>query len=182
MDIHKGSDRLAVVGKNYTVKFPLISLANFLQYANDIAKHRGTKSVLETWQKGDKDGYGSLKYMLLHGIMANRREARISKSGAVTPTKSILGGMANIQRTAQPSNVRFEEIWSAFVDVLGSRATELGHMIEDPNNLGLIDGHMKFVDGGSAKLERLLELQPESIHQALGLLTVRTSTATQLDT
>lgn len=40
-------------------------------------------------------------------------------------------------------------------------------------DMGVVDGQVKFVDGGSVGLESLMQTQPEGIQQALGSLTLQ---------
>jgi hypothetical protein len=146
-----------------------------LNYAQSVKERTGFKGVIKAWQALSADQHQSLKNFLLHGVVANRREHRIANQNGniIVPTRSILKGLANIQPTVAPTGLDHEEIHSAFVEQLGSRVTTLGHMLENPSNLGVLDGRVRFVDGGSRGLEKLTHTQPESIEQALGSLTLR---------
>lgn len=179
MKVHKGVDRTAYVGERYTVKVARSNPKQFLKYAQSVKERTGFKGVVDMWQKYSADQHQSLKNFLLHGVVANRRERRVAgqNNGVVVPTRSLLKGLVNVQPTVAPTGLDEREIHSAFVGQLGSRVTTLGHMLENPSNLGVLDGQVRFVDGGSRGLEKLTHTQPESIEQALGSLTLRLDTS-----
>jgi len=180
MNIHKGSDRTAYVGERYTVKVARSNPVLFLQEANGIRDAHGLRNLLKVWNIVSVDSHGGLKYMLLHGVMANRRERRIAKEfgSVIVPTLSVLG-LVNIQPSVPTTTLTHMEAHTAFCETLGPTVTKLGHMLEDTSNLGVHDGQVKFVDGGSVSLEGLMHSQAEDIEQALGALTLKLETPTQ---
>ncbi len=113
--------------------------------------------------------------------MANRREARLaSTSDAVVPTRSLLGGVVNIQPTTEPIKACGEDVVRTFSNILSNpqyEVSQLGHMLEDAGNFGIHNGTVKFRDGGSSGLERMLKDKAgtESVKKALGALTVNYS-------
>ena len=177
MEVYKGTDRTALIGRHYTLKVARTNPRGFLQYAQSIRERRGLEGVVNAWKALSADQHHSLKNFLLHGIVANRRERRVAThEGIVIPTRSILGGLANFQPTVPGTGLDDRAVHSAFVEQLGSKVTALGHMLEDTNNIGVDDGRVKFVDGGSRGLERLMETNPDAIHRALGSLTLQLET------
>lgn len=172
MKLHRGTDRIACVGERYTVKIARSNPLQFFKYAHSIQERRGFRTVIDAWNASTADQHQSLKNLLLHGVIANRRERRLAEEGVdvVIPTASLLGGIINVQPTAPSTSLDEASVHSAFVEKLGPGVTALGHMLEDPNNLGVHNGSVKFVDGGSHGLERVMQTQPEMVEQALGSL------------
>lgn len=170
MRVARGTDRIAFVGEKHTVKVAKTRPALFSKEVHRQLERGGVKGVVNSWNRFNPDQLGSLKHMLLHGIAANRREARLAKQfgAVVAPTISLLGGVANIQPTAQSTGLDHTDVHSSFVDHIGHRVTALGHMLENPENLGITAGGVRFIDGASLGLERLLIERPGDIEQALG--------------
>ncbi len=180
MNIYKGTDRTAYVGERYTVKVARSNPRQFLKSAQNTRERSGLKGVVNAWNALNADQHQSLKNFLLHGVMANRREHRLAKhdGGIVVPTVSTLRGLVNIQRTIPSTGLDHAEIHSAFAEHLGPKVTALGHMLEDPSNLGVVDGQVRFVDGGSIGLERLTQTHEEPLGRALGSLALRLNNST----
>lgn len=175
MKTYKGTDRTAYVGEQYTIKVARSNPKQFVKSAQCTKERAGLKGVVSDWKSLTADQHHSLKNFLLHGVVANRRERRLAKqeNSVVIPTISILSGLVNVQPTVPSTNLEHRSIHFAFVEHLGSRVTKLGHMLEDISNMGVIDGQVKFIDGGSLGLEGLMQSQPEAIQQALGSLTLQ---------
>lgn len=176
MEIIKGKDRTAYVGERYTIKVARSNPRQFLKFVQQAKEKAGFKGVVEAWKAYSVDQYQSPKNALLHGIAANRRESRLAKQygNIVIPTISILSGLVNVQPTVLSTDLVHDTIHSTFTGCLaGSSVTKLGHMLEDTSNMGVVDGQVKFVDGGSVGLEGLMQTQPEAVLQALGSLTLQ---------
>ena len=174
MRVYKGVDRIAFVGDKTTVK---VARTNPVAFGKEV-RHKfgrgGVKEVAGAWTGLTADMHHSLKNLLLHGIVANRREDRLATtSEAIVPTQSYLGGILNIQRTVDPVGLTFEDIYGSFAEHLGPRVTKIGHMLENPSNVGISDGQARFVDGGSIGLERLLEIMPDDVMQSLHEITAK---------
>jgi hypothetical protein len=170
MAVYKGKDRMAVVGEKYVVK---VARSHPKQFGRSLHQHierDGIKEALDDWNRFDADQLGGMRRMLLHGIAANKREHRLAErfDRVVVPTATLLGGIVNIQPTAQAVDLDFTEIWGSFVDHLGYKVTKLGHMMEDTNNFGIYDNRVMFVDGGSDGLEDLLQTHAHDIEKSLG--------------
>jgi hypothetical protein len=177
VEIYKGTDRTAFVGSRYTAKFARSNPIRFIKYAHSVEKRSGLKGVLNLWNQFSADQHLSLKNFLAHGVIANRREHRLANNGEIViPTRSLFGGLVNIQPTVPDSGLDERTIHSAFVEQLGPKVTKLGHMLEDTNNMGMFEGRVRFVDGGSRGLESLMQTQPQEILQALGSLSVTAAT------
>ena len=170
MIIKKGEDRIAFVGEKLTVKLAKTSPRKAYGRAEELIKRYGIKALLNEWAKYGADDQQTLPHRLLHGLAANNRERRLAKNFGriVVPTVSILGGIANIQRTAEPVNLPQREIQSIFAENLGGLlVAELSHNLEDTTNLGMSDGRVRFIDGGSRRLEGLLESSAEDVEMSL---------------
>lgn len=172
MEVYRGTNRTAFVGSKYTAKVARSNPKQFVRYAQSVKERAGFNTVIKSWNAHSANTHQSLKNLLLHGVVANRRERRLAKQNesVVIPTICLLGGLVNIQPTASSTGLEHEAVHSAFVETLGPRITSLGHMLEDINNIGVIDGQVKFVDGGDRGLEKLMQTHPVSIQQALGSL------------
>lgn len=175
MKIIRGTDRTAIVGERYTVKVARSNPRQALSTALYTKERDGFKGVVSAWRNLSADQHQSLKNFLLHGIVANKRERRLAQDydSIVAPTRSVLSGLVNVQPTVPHTGFDHAPIHLAFVEQLGPKVTRLGHMLEDTNNLGVVDGQVMFVDGGSIGLERLMQTQPEAIQHALGSLTLQ---------
>ena len=175
MIVAKGQDRIAIVGESVTVKLPRSNPVQFGNHVRKIVRKKGPAAVIDSWTRYDTDQYGSLKRALLRGVVANQRETRLARNfgQVVIPTVSILGGMANLQPTSQPLELPHREIHGCFVEYLGPLVTRLGHMLEDPSNLGIYDGMVRFVDGGSRGLGELMKIKGDEIGAVLETLTLK---------
>jgi hypothetical protein len=179
--IERGEDRTAFIGKELTVKVARWRPAEFRKQLKGDFQRGGAKRVISMWKAmGPDDGY-SMKNFLLHGVVANRRERRLARdySGVVVPTRSLLGGLVNIQRTAAPTELSHRAIHSSFVDYLDSLTNILGHTTESASNFGISDGAVKLVDGGSRGLETLLRTRRGDIESALGSVGVKAGLPTR---
>lgn len=175
MEIYQGVDRTAYVGERYTVKVARSKPRQFLQSAMHTKERAGFRGIVDAWRALTADQHQSLKNFLFHGVVSNRRESHLSEQyeDVVTPTLSVLGGLVNVQHTAAPTSLDHDVIHAAFAEHLGPRVTTLGHMLENTGNLGVVGGHVRFVDGGSRGLEELMVSHPDAIRQALGSLTLQ---------
>lgn len=175
MKVAKGEDRIAFVGERFTVKLARSCPIRFGEQAIDLLKRGGVKQAIDSWSRFTPDQHHSLKNLLLHGVAANRRERRLAQGAGnvVVPTVSLLGGIANVQLTAQTLEISHREIHGSFVKNLGSQVTLLGHMLENPANLGIDNGMVKFVDGGSKGLEGLMESRGADVESSLAAVTQR---------
>lgn len=166
--VAKGEDRIAFVGERLTFKVARTNPRDFKDYARDVLKHYGLKTAIDLWRNGDADDHQTLKNFLFHGIVANRRERRLAKRGdVVVPTLSLLGGLVNVQRTADTPEIPLRTVHGLFADHLGPTVTRLGHMLERPGNIGVTGGQVQFVDGGSRGLERLMDTRSEDVINSL---------------
>ena len=170
MELHKGTDRLAVTSSSYTLKLPLVDMRGFTLYAAKVTRARGVSGVIKLWHLSNPESRGSLKGHLAHGIIANRREKRLVDLGVVVPTTSILGGLINVQQTAHPLALDFRALHTAITDELDSDVAKISHMTEDLSNFGQIDGQAYFVHGGSHGLEEIMKTRSEAVRRALGAL------------
>jgi hypothetical protein len=173
MEIIKGTDRTAFVGEDFTFKVARSKPGRFLESARTQHDRYGFRGLLNYWNEMNVDQIHSLKWYLFHGVAANRREQRLSEQGVVIPTVSILGGLVNIQHTVPSTGLDFDAVRAAFIEHVGQKVATVGHMLEDMNNFGVLDGQVKFVDGGSEGLERVMETHPERIENALGALSLQ---------
>jgi hypothetical protein len=172
-ELHKGTDRLAIVGEKRTVKLPVINLFTFIKQSREQAGRNGVGSVIHDLRTYRSDQMG-LRRLLLRGVFENKRESRLARDypKVVAPTRTVLG-LCNIQPTLKPVTSSENEIWSAFVDELNGMAPVLGHMMEDTSNLGKMpDGNVVFVDGGSRGIGRLLPDKQTQIVNALSSIAV----------
>lgn len=179
MEMHSGSDRRVIVGKRHTIKVARANPFRFVQSAYETTRHHGLTGLKRMWDI-DADGYQGLKWFLLHGIVANQREARIAKSSRdiVVPVRTLLAGLINVQPSTVGITQNYDQIKSALLDNLdspGANLPRLGHMLEDTSNFGIYEGKIMFRDGGSYGLERVLsgENGPSGIAKALGSLSVK---------
>ncbi|MEK7594819.1 MAG: hypothetical protein AAB436_04230 [Patescibacteria group bacterium] len=170
MKISKGEDRIAFVGERLTVKVARTHPLKFGKQAIQLTQRYGIRTAINFWTDFDPDQHKSLQNRLLHGVNANRREERLARGAGsvVVPTVSILGGIANVQLTAEAPELSGRDIRGTFTDHLGTvPVAQLSHMLENPNNLGVDDGVIKFVDGGSKALEELIGSRPTEIQDSL---------------
>ena len=168
MIVKTGEDRIALIGERLTVKVARSNPVRFSRDLSSLARDHGVGDAVGAWRRSTTHDNQSLRGLLLRGVAANRREGRLARDyEVVVPTISLPGGVINVQPTAQPVELPHREIHSSFVDHLGPRVTKLAHMLERPGNLGVLDGYVKFVDGGSQGLEELMHSQPDDVEQAL---------------
>lgn len=178
MRTRKGTDRIALVGERYTFKLARSNPWLFLKVAKE-TESSFRQSKARGMELDELKKYRSvilqhgLSQHLLRGVIANKRERRLAEAGGVVlPTISLPGSLVNVQPTAQGTGLDFHAVHSIFADYLGPEVTKLGHMLEDTDNLGVINDHVVFVDGGSQGLERLMQSHEDSIRQALGALSL----------
>lgn len=171
--IEVGTNRVAIVGENATIKVAKVHALQFGKQVAETVQRHGLRSAFDSWRHLGPDVHQSLRNRLLGGVSANRRESRLARDhgDAVVPTISILGGLVNIQRTAEYTDVTFAEMQGSFADNLGSDVVRLGHMMEHGQNIGVLSGTVKFLDGGSPALEALLELRPAEMAASLDSVT-----------
>lgn len=178
MELISGVDCRVLVGKNYSAKVARSNPKAFLRYASQIRQERGLKSVVDMWRSESADSFMGMKWHLFHGIVANRRERRLAKSfDVVTPTRSLLFGLVNIQPTSEELSADEYDISNAFIESFeqpGIAIPRLGHMLENVSNLGVYNGNVLFRGGGERGLDRTLETEDgaESVRRALGILSV----------
>lgn len=180
MELHSGSDRHVFIGKSHTIKIARSSPFRFMQSMFETGTHYGIGTVVRHWRAMSADNEKSLKWFLLHGVAANKREARIAQcaSEVATPTRALLAGLVAVQPTTSSISVTHRDILRSFCDHLdepGVNVARLGHSLEKAENFGLHEGVLKFRDAGSLGLERVLidEGGPETIQQALGSLAAK---------
>ena len=169
MIVKKGEDRIAFVGEKLTFKLAKTSPRRAGERMKHIFKKQGLRGLLNEWVRYGADDHHTLPNHLLHGVVANRRERRLAREfgEVVVPTISILGGIANMQRTAEPTELSHREIHRSFAENLGTLVVGLGHMLENTTNLGVNDGRVKFVDGGSRRLEGLMQSNAPEVEMSL---------------
>lgn len=179
MELHSGNDRHVIVGKKRTIKIARSNPGDFIDQVKDTYTRYGFKNLINSWRNVGFDGYTGLKWQLFHGITANRREYRLAlKSDLVVPTRMLLAGIINVQPTTTDVNIETGDVLSQLVDSLeqpGMNIPRLGHMLEDTGNFGVHGGSLKFRDGGSYGLERVLNETAEepNIKHALGALMLK---------
>lgn len=179
MEIIGGSDRLVISGSRYTAKFARTNPNVFIRNAFQIGRKRGVKAIFTTWRVETADSFSAMKRPLFHGIVANRREQKLARLfDVVTPTRSLLFGLVNVQPTTGDLPVHEQDISKAFVEGMkhpGRDIPRLGHMLEESANFGIHEGAVKFRDGGERGLERTLATSDgfEGVTQALGILTAK---------
>lgn len=177
MELHTGSDRRVICGKKYTVKIARASPKGFLEYGTYIYRQKGLKYLFGVWDRESTNSCSGLKWNLLHGVVANRREERLARNYKLfVPTRSFLAGVLNLQPTTNAVGAKKEELMRTFVKNLQNSSYEvahLDHIFEDAGNFGVHEGAVKFRDGGSTGLERMLtsEVGTHSVEKALGALT-----------
>ena len=172
MEIYRGTDRTAVVGARYTAKIARLHPRKFLRDASHIREQDGVTGVLHSWKALTVDQHQSLKSYLMHGIVANRRERRLATPGGlIIPTRSLFGGLINIQPTVPVIELDHRTVHFTFLDQLGTRTNKIIHLLEHTDNFGVFDSQVRFIDGGSIGLEELMQKQPTSVERALGELT-----------
>lgn len=179
MERISGTDRHVMIGKRYTAKIARFNSKGFLSYAVARYRKRGFRSVINEWNVEKVDNYKGMKWHLFHGVAANRRERKLAKLfDVITPTRSILFGLVNLQPTTKDVPVGDKEIGRTFIENMMHPRRDvpgLGHMLEEPANFGIYEGEVKFRDGGSRELERTLEREDGygSVSKALGALTAK---------
>lgn len=178
MEFHRGSDRTVIVGKKRTLKIARSNPFRFIQSVYKTYTRHGAKGIKYKLDSEDIDTHHGIKWQLLHGISANQREHRISvTSELVVPTRMLLAGIVNIQPTTPDADINYRDASKALTDHLdrpGRDKARLGHMLEDSANFGVYQGAVRFRDGGSYGLERLLcEGQGPNLKRALGALATR---------
>jgi hypothetical protein len=178
--VHKGEDRIALVGETSTLKVARVDAGRCLDSAHLAWKRGGLPRLQHEWASLPVDQHQSMQYYMFRGVTANRTEAQLASEypDAIIPTTALLGGLANLQptvETIEPDNL---EIHRLFIDLLGQRAVKLhlGHTLEpEKYNLGRHNGRVKFIDAGSDGLRHLLSAEPDKIHQALELVSASLS-------
>lgn len=156
MRLVSGKDRLVVITEKLAIKSALAEPHTALRIVTDEYRDSGSRGVKMLWASR---GNISPSSKLYHGVEANRTEARLAAlyPRIVVPTKMLMNGLINLQPVVGVGRLESDVIWSAFHDALGDFTPRLGHELEDPNNFGVMpDGRVKFIDGGSVKLDMLL--------------------------
>ncbi len=168
MEIIRGTDRLVIPLGGYVLKLPRSSVSHAIKTTIDAYERIGIDAVRRVWGLDD-DAYQSPRWYLLHGMMANRREASLAKEfpDIVLRTRMFGGGALNVQPQVEAINLSSDEVAHTFAAHLGRKTAFLGHMIENPSNFGICgDGSVRFVDGGSSNLESVLRVY--ETHQRVG--------------
>lgn len=144
MEIHRGTDRLVISGRRHVAKIARVSSVSFLKHAKTIYSEQGLEGLSRRWERETPDSQSGLKWFLLHGVVANRREGRITKNyNTVLPTTSLLAGLINIQPTTDNLDLSALDICGTFSDSLAGSKFEnshIGHLLGDPSNFGLHKG------------------------------------------
>ncbi len=165
MEVAIGTDRIVLKGNNHVIKFPRVSLVKPIKETWHL-KQYGKASVVRSWRLSPQI-HQSMQWFLLHGISANRREARLAKiqPEIVAVTRTILGGLVNVQpRLKPPEGTDVYDRSTVFYAALGAKdMARLGHTIESEGNFGVTqEGRVVFTDGGSLGLETLVQEQKTS--------------------
>jgi len=168
MEIKKGTDRIAIIGEEETIKVPNFDSVARLSKVTKWYEEGGLEGV-KTWIALDDEDDDGPSYMLFHGVRANRRESELARdfTNIVLPTRSLFFGALNIQPTVPELELEWEELKRSFVDHLFNRVAEIGHTLEKPGNFGIHDGRVKFIDAGSARVARLMYAERSKIEGAL---------------
>lgn len=159
MKIYHGSDRVVLPVSDYVLKFPKASAEVPIKESIGYYKMGGMEALGKMWQLSP-DVYQSAQWFLLHGVVANRREARLATAHprVVEQTHMLGMGAVNIQRRLQQIELDGLDVAKLFSRHLDGRPWIIGHMIENPTNFGISqDGNVRFTDGGSDGLEQALE-------------------------
>lgn len=162
MEVLRGTDRLVIpVGKN-VFKLPRASVSRAFETTVD-AYGFGMKAVCRQWGRGP-DIYQSPQWFLLHGVVANRREAALASDfpDIVIRTRMLGGGVLNVQPRAERINLSSYDVADIFAAHMKGKVAFIGHMVENASNFGMCDdGQVRFLDGGSDNLENVLRNRGE---------------------
>lgn len=159
MKTYQGTDRLVIEAGKHVFKVPKSAPQKSVKELHRVYTDYGPEAFKKYFHLG-ADQWMSPRWFAFHGLVANRRESRISREypNIVVPTVPFVGGLVNMQDALEQPRVNFREgIWQAFTDELGQKVVCLGHMLEKASNFGVTEnGAVMFVDGGSYHLERML--------------------------
>ena len=155
MHIVKGTNRVAFIGKKYTVKLPRIAprqvvrevslvTRSFFHCCKKLSIKESIKVTLGIWRTVPQG---------TAGIKANFKEWKYSKKlgSSVVPTRFSFLGLFNVMDTAKPwhmsqkylrDNSPFEHIAS--------------HTTDNPRNFGWHDGRVKLLDYGDINIVKYL--------------------------
>lgn len=160
VETRKGTDRRVVVVGDKAFKFPRVDIAGASYSSRQSYKAYGLRDgPIRVWNSGNTDVPGTIKHELLHGVVANLREARLAKlyPDIVLATRGLVGGLVNVQPQVETVNLSHKDVWKPFSERLGGElAPRLGHDLENASNLGITASGIRFVDGGNSGLEVLL--------------------------
>jgi len=166
MKIEKGTTRIAIIGERSTLKLPRLQIQATIAWI----RHSIKRGRLREYLTGS-GRVPSLSPHLLGGILANKREWRLSRktTDILVPTRFSIFGLMNIQDTAE--DVEFPEAAVA-VKLYGSMPDEVlfeqhGHTFQGSDNFGIHDGRLKLLDYGGVGLESVINQYEEVIAEAL---------------
>ena len=157
MEIIRGTDRVVVPMGDQVFKLPQFSARHALSATIDASRY-GQKGVRRYWGM-NADMYQSPQWFLLHGVVANRREAGLARDfpDIVIRTRMLGGGVLNVQPRAERLDLSSHDVADIFAAHMRGKVAFVGHMVENASNFGMCDdGQVRFLDGGSDKLENVL--------------------------
>jgi len=160
MRIAKGTTRIALIGKRYTLKIPKVYGKTLLDDIKVFSR------------KGRFTTVAKLHRLTLEGVKSNLWEfyGSLRLGEIVVPTRFSFFGIFNIQDSASPiigfSYDEFalilKEIKSAIVIAEGTE-----HTIFSQKNYGFHEGKIKLIDCGNKNLIQILMRSRESFRKAL---------------
>jgi len=157
VEVRKGSDRTVLLSENYAIKLPVINAGSSIRTAYGMYDRFGAGAPIKMWRRECGESPGGIKGGLMHGLIANWREARLAQQfpEVVVATKSI-ASVINVQPRLDTLALPVDDVMKVFSRNLKVRAAMLGHMMDDVTNFGVTDDGVRFLDGGGSGLEQLL--------------------------
>jgi hypothetical protein len=102
------------------------------------------------------------------GLEANEIEAQLANQFGEFVVPTVSYGRVNVQPTVPIVELEFRPLWKCIpVQIQARYAGSLAHSLEQPGNLGIHEGKVKFTDAGSLVLEEIMSKYPEDLAEGL---------------
>lgn len=176
MNIAKGRDRIVLVYPKRGIVFKIL-LVHFITVVQQIfryAKEGNWGKIKEHW-KEDVEKRGSFSNSLFGGIRANWTEFvfyQRTHNCFVQPTYFSLFGIINIQKYGEVCTIKeLEEpltFWNELRALTKGEADIETHHFKDPLNFCMHGTHVRMIDYGNKKVQRVLgtygDILAEKLH------------------
>lgn len=176
MYIAKGTTRVVVVFWGLAFKLPRTNPITALRHSIRLMK-RGFHVLKKDLMEHDHEAWGSVRYLLMRGIISNRKERRFYKEHRLSicaPTIFSLLGLVNIQKAIDHKiEMSIYSWWPQIYDLTNGEASKISHTFTESDNFGFIDGGLVMLDYADDKTQGVLMKFGEKLQNEFDLFFVR---------